>query len=172
MSDTEYESDNEAKKEGVRERKQQFSKPDYVMSGYRQKKHKFDESLSEFNVGLFEFTEWGQIKNKFMNQYLILEYLQRLFLERRYNTKYINQLYIFIQSKLKSKELKPADIVLENNVIKEITSLIILSENEYMLSVDEDADEEKGAPGLSAAAKLSTIHKLWNEKKKKHLIEH
>lgn len=169
MSDSEIESENEFL-EAANEDKKKYSKPEYMTVNYKIRKHKFEESLREFDVSLFEFKEWSVVKNKYIKQYLLLEYIQKLFATKSYNCKYINNLYLFIQSKLNSKEIKAADVIMENNVIKEIRTLIILNERDYMVCVEDDEDDAPKTTSSASTSKIKTIHKLWNDYKKRQKI--
>lgn len=137
-----------------------YPRPDYMSNKYKGNKEEFDRSLEEFDVSLFTFDSWSKIKNKYIKQYLIIDYVKRIYTERRYNMRHSTKLYSFIQSGINSKAIKPNDIEFKDNTICNISSLVVVSPVEFILT--PSAQHEKAS---SAKIKLPLISRLWTKTK-------
>lgn len=130
------------------------------MPEYAQMKVRFNSGLDEFDVSRFTFTEWSKIRNRYLKQYLLLDFVKREVSARHIDMRHASKLFEFIQSNLNSKTIKPSDIVLENNVIKTIIPLVVDGSDFIIESTDaEDASDEKQAS--IAAPKIPLMCKLW-----------
>lgn len=136
-----------------------YSRPEYMNLKYKDKKQAFDKSLDEFDINLFVFKSWNEIKNKYIKQYLIINYVTKVYTERRYNMRYATKLYEFIQSGLNSKTIKAQDIEFHDNAISTITSIIITGPTEFT-HINRNAEECIYSTS-NTNTKIPLINKLW-----------
>jgi hypothetical protein len=134
-------------------------KSEYMTATYLKTKAEFDAKLCEFDINLYNFEKWSDIRNKYLKQYLLLDYVKREYQSRGYRMAKAGDFYQFLQTNINSKTIKSTDIVFSNNVIQSIKSVVLMSDTDFYIKSAAESDDPVGGKSTATSASTATIQK-------------
>lgn len=84
-------------------------------------KNKLEELLKDKEINLD--CEWKKLKPKYLQEFMLTEYIVRLSKQYDLNPREIKKLNLLIETGMNLKKIVPDDIIYENRKVTEITSL-------------------------------------------------